>query len=104
MLHTANPITGATGELFGEAVVGMGEALVGNQPGRALSFSARQAGGQGEPQVHILQDIGIWKLCKHQMRMSCEIYRFLFDSFASEGGRNAVPESCGQFQAYDACN
>lgn len=70
MLHTANPITGATGELFGEAVVGMGKALVGNQPGRALSFSARHAGSQAEPQVHlsvVLQVLGDWKLCVHRM-------------------------------------
>ena len=40
MLHTANPITGAKGEVFGELVQGMGEALVGNHPGRALSFKA----------------------------------------------------------------
>lgn len=54
VLHTANPITRATGQVFGEAVVGMGEALVGNQPGRALSFSASRAGGAGEPQVELL--------------------------------------------------
>lgn len=52
VLHTANPMTGAKGELFGEAVVGMGEALVGNQPGRALSFSA--AAGGSQPAVTIL--------------------------------------------------
>ena len=40
MLHTANPITGAKGEVFGELVQGMGEALVGNHPGRALSFKS----------------------------------------------------------------
>ena len=39
-MHTANPITGARNEIFGEVVAGMGEALVGNSPGRALSFSA----------------------------------------------------------------
>ena len=39
MVHTANPITKERGEVFGELVVGMGEALVGNYPGRALSFS-----------------------------------------------------------------
>ena len=43
VVHTANPITGAAGELFGEVVVGMGEALVGNLPGRALSFSANSS-------------------------------------------------------------
>ncbi|KAF5831865.1 glutathione synthetase ATP-binding domain-like protein [Dunaliella salina] len=40
VLHTANPVTGTPGQAFGEAVVGMGEALVGNYPGRALSFTA----------------------------------------------------------------
>ncbi len=39
VVHTANPITKERGEVFGELVVGMGEALVGNYPGRALSFS-----------------------------------------------------------------
>lgn len=34
VLHTANPVTGAAGQVFGEVVVGMGEALVGNYPGR----------------------------------------------------------------------
>ena len=52
VLHTANPVTGQTGELFGEVVVGMGEALVGNQPGRALSFSAASNGSS--PEVSLL--------------------------------------------------
>jgi len=34
VLHTANPVTGTAGQMFGEVVVGMGEALVGNYPGR----------------------------------------------------------------------
>jgi len=34
VLHTADPITGDAGTLFGEVVSGMGEALVGNHPGR----------------------------------------------------------------------
>lgn len=38
VLHTANPLTGARGETFGEVVPGLGEVLVGNYPGRALSF------------------------------------------------------------------
>ena len=41
VIHTANPITKERGEIFGEVVLGMGEALVGNYPGRALSFSAK---------------------------------------------------------------
>jgi alpha-glucan,water dikinase len=44
VLHTADPLTGEAGKLHGELVVGMGEALVGNYPGRALSFTATNKG------------------------------------------------------------
>ncbi|MDE3067508.1 MAG: hypothetical protein KGJ60_08150 [Verrucomicrobiota bacterium] len=40
VIHTANPITGERGELLAEIVLGLGEALVGNYAGRALSFVA----------------------------------------------------------------
>ncbi|MBF0564422.1 MAG: hypothetical protein HQK89_04185 [Nitrospirae bacterium] len=40
--HTVNPITGDTGELYGEVVPGLGETLVGNYPGRAFSFACRK--------------------------------------------------------------
>ena len=42
VLHTTNPQTGDAGEIYGEVVCGMGEALVGNFAGRALSFVARK--------------------------------------------------------------
>jgi alpha-glucan,water dikinase len=42
VLHTTNPATGDAGELYGELVCGLGETLVGNYPGRALSFAARK--------------------------------------------------------------
>ena len=45
VLHTANPLTGNTGEVFGEVCVGLGEALVGNEPGSALSFTAAKTPG-----------------------------------------------------------
>jgi len=38
VIHTINPSTGNKNELFAEAVLGLGETLVGNYPGRALSF------------------------------------------------------------------
>jgi alpha-glucan,water dikinase len=38
VLHTANPLSGNADELFAEVVLGLGETLVGNYPGRALSF------------------------------------------------------------------
>ena len=41
------------GEIFGELVLGMGETLVGNYPGRALSFIVPRAGKapSGPPRV-----------------------------------------------------
>jgi alpha-glucan, water dikinase len=45
VLHTADPVTGAADTVFGEVVVGLGETLVGNSPGRALSFSASKTSG-----------------------------------------------------------
>lgn len=43
VLHTANPLTGNRDELFGEIVLGLGETLVGNYPGRALGFVCRKS-------------------------------------------------------------
>ena len=60
VLHTANPITGAKGEIFGELVQGMGEALVGNHPGRALSFKA----GTNGVEVRVNPCCPIW-VCPH---------------------------------------
>lgn len=45
VLHTTNPMSGSQTEMVGELVVGMGEALVGNYPGRALSFIMDKATG-----------------------------------------------------------
>lgn len=39
VVHTAHPVTGDRGSMLAEAVVGLGETLVGNYPGRAFSFS-----------------------------------------------------------------
>ena len=38
VIHTTNPTNGNANELFAEVVLGLGETLVGNHPGRALSF------------------------------------------------------------------
>lgn len=42
VIHTVNPFTGDTNELFAEVVPGLGETLVGNYPGRALGFVCRK--------------------------------------------------------------
>ena len=38
VIHTTNPINGDHNEVFAEIVLGLGETLVGNYPGRALSL------------------------------------------------------------------
>jgi alpha-glucan,water dikinase len=43
VIHTANPLTGNRGELFAEVVLGLGETLVGNYPGRALGFVCKKS-------------------------------------------------------------
>ncbi len=44
--HTVNPLTGNDKELFAEVVLGMGETLVSNSPGRALAFTYHKPDGQ----------------------------------------------------------
>lgn len=39
VLHSYNPVSKDKDEVMGEMVLGLGEALVGNYPGRALSFT-----------------------------------------------------------------
>jgi alpha-glucan,water dikinase len=39
VIHTTNPFTGAPDEMYAELVLGLGETLVGNYPGRALGFT-----------------------------------------------------------------
>merc|ERR1719359_2712080 len=48
VLHTHDPVSGDAGRVFGEVCVGLGEALVGNEPGRALSFAYDKASGEAE--------------------------------------------------------
>ena len=57
VLHTVNPTTSDTGEMYGEIVVGQGEALVGNAPGRAFGFSCSKQSG-AEPVVKSLPSKG----------------------------------------------
>jgi alpha-glucan,water dikinase len=46
VIHTVNPSNGNRDELFGEVVLGLGETLVGNYAGRALSFVSNKTTGQ----------------------------------------------------------
>jgi phosphoenolpyruvate synthase/pyruvate phosphate dikinase len=58
-LHTANPVTGDSDEIFGELCVGLGETLVGNDAGSALGFTVKKS--TGEITVRSLPS----KLCGH---------------------------------------
>ena len=49
VMHTVNPFTGDRDEIYAEVVLGLGETLVGNYPGRALSFTCRKR--EHEPQL-----------------------------------------------------
>ena len=42
VIHTVNPSTDDADEIYAEVVLGLGEVLVGNFPGRALSFVCRK--------------------------------------------------------------
>jgi alpha-glucan,water dikinase len=42
VIHTVNPFTTEKEEVYAEVVLGLGETLVGNYPGRALSFTCRK--------------------------------------------------------------
>ncbi|MBI4689420.1 MAG: hypothetical protein HY754_04005 [Nitrospirae bacterium] len=39
VIHTVNPLTEDRNEIYAEVVLGLGEALAGNYPGKALSFT-----------------------------------------------------------------
>ena len=76
VLHTANPITGAKGEVFGELVQGMGEALVGNHPGRALSFKSAADSSQGVEvcfRYLVPYQLVILLLLTLQLRIACAV-------------------------------
>jgi alpha-glucan,water dikinase len=60
VIHTANPLTGDRGEVFAEVVLGLGETLVGNYPGRALSFVCRKDGRKLELLSYPGKSVGLY--------------------------------------------
>ncbi|KHG20916.1 Alpha-glucan water dikinase, chloroplastic [Gossypium arboreum] len=50
VIHTTNPSSGDTSEIYAEVVKGLGETLVGAYPGRALSFVCKK-NNLNSPQV-----------------------------------------------------
>ncbi|XP_043712180.1 alpha-glucan water dikinase 2 isoform X2 [Telopea speciosissima] len=58
VIHTRNPLTGDTSEIYTEIVKGLGETLVGAYPGRAMSFITKKSDVKspivvGYPSKHI---------------------------------------------------
>ncbi|HEY3323796.1 MAG TPA: PEP/pyruvate-binding domain-containing protein [Planctomycetota bacterium] len=43
VLHTTHPTSGDASQIYGEVVLGLGETLVSNHPGRALSFACHKS-------------------------------------------------------------
>ncbi len=60
VIHTVNPLTGSRDEIFAEVVLGMGETLVGNYPGRALSFVCSKKNPQPELLSYPGKSVGLY--------------------------------------------
>nr|MBS0020956.1 hypothetical protein [Gammaproteobacteria bacterium] len=60
VLHTVNPMTGNRDELYAEVVLGLGETLVGNYPGRALSLIIRKDDLSFEVQAYPSKSVGLY--------------------------------------------
>jgi len=59
VIHTVNPFSGAN-EIYAEVVLGLGEALAGNDPGRALSFSFPKSDGQPRLLAYPSKSFGLY--------------------------------------------
>jgi alpha-glucan,water dikinase len=60
VIHTVNPFNNSQDELYAEVVLGLGETLVGNYPGRALSFTYSKADGQPTVLAYPSKSIGLY--------------------------------------------
>jgi alpha-glucan,water dikinase len=59
VIHTVNPFSGAK-EIYAEVVLGLGETLVANYPGRALSFSFSKDDGQPRLLMYPSKSFGLY--------------------------------------------
>lgn len=60
VIHTVNPFTGNRDEVYAEVVLGLGETLVGNYPGRALSFVCPKRGGTPTVRAYPSKSVGLF--------------------------------------------
>lgn len=94
VIHTTNPSNNDATELYAEVVQGLGETLVGNYPGRALSFTVKK-GPNGEVSK---PEIGGFPSKNSVLRVPCETLIFRSDSngedlegYAGAGLYESVP-------------
>src|SRR3989442_15378704 len=60
VIHTVNPFNNSRDELYAELVLGLGETLVGNYPGRAMSFACSKTNGQSNVLAYPSKSIGLY--------------------------------------------
>lgn len=60
VIHTVNPFNGNKDEVYAEVVLGLGETLVGNYPGRALSFVCPKGGGKPTVLAYPSKSVGLY--------------------------------------------
>lgn len=60
VIHSVNPFTGNTNEIYAEVVLGLGETLVGNYPGRGLSFTCEKEGHQPRVLAFPSKSVGLF--------------------------------------------
>jgi alpha-glucan,water dikinase len=65
VIHTANPVTGDRGEVFAEVVLGLGETLVGNFPGRAFGFLVNKKSGAISELSYPSKSVGLFSPSDH---------------------------------------
>ena len=60
VIHTVNPFSGNRDEVYAEVVLGLGETLVGNYPGRAMSFICPKKGGEPTVLAYPSKSVGLF--------------------------------------------
>lgn len=60
VIHTVNPVNGDANQVYAEVVLGMGETLVGNYPGRAMSFVVEKTTGKVTLIAYPSKGIGLY--------------------------------------------
>jgi alpha-glucan,water dikinase len=108
VIHTVNPLTGDRAELYAEVVLGLGETLVGNYPGRALGFVGRKADLQPRLLSYPGKSLGlygkgvIFRSDSNGEDLAGFAGAGLYDSFLAEEPEHRVLDYRGEKLVWDA--